>query len=145
MLTRLKSLFVNRDRPQLHRSRSQFHHLELGEFERLSYHWFGSVSCGGRKVHLSLVGTETAPDAALLDSVEDMLARFDEVQRMGTEFLRSHESIGHAAMELYSIDFRSPEKPGDFSLVFSVRGDDSQQWLITFENGEPQLTRSLHN
>jgi hypothetical protein len=118
----------------------QVQHPELGVLVYCCGIWFGTVQRRGRKEHFSVAGTDSAPDAGLLIRLVSFLARFDQVERMGSDFLRSREPIGQAEMELYSFDLRCADKPDDFGLVFSANGDDSRQWHVTFEAGQPQYT-----
>lgn len=119
---------------------SQVRHAELGVLVHCCGIWFGTVQRQGRKVHFTVAGTDSAPDAGLLVRLVSFLARFDEVERMGSDILRSRESIGQAEMELYSFDLRCADKPDDVGLVFSANGDDSRQWHVTFEAGQPKYT-----
>lgn len=132
MFQRLKSFFAAK--PPV-----EFQHPEFGVLTLDSGLWSGEVQRDGKGVRFHIGGTDTAPDAGLLDRVRELLGRFPEVQRSALDFLRVQEaSVRQGEFEFYSLDFLWEDEPHLYSLEFTLAGDDDGIWRVEFENGEPK-------
>ena len=133
MFQRLKSLFVAK--PPL-----EFRHPEFGVLTLDSGLWSGEAQRGGRRIRFCIAGTDTAPDAGLLDRVCEFLGGLAEVERTALDFLRAPEaSLRQREFEFYSLDFLWEDKPHLYALEFMLAGDDDGVWRVEFESGQPKF------
>src|SRR4051812_19254111 len=110
MFSLLKSLFTKSPPPEFRDSNLGVLMLDCGV-------WIGTVQRDGRALRFIVAGTETAPDAVLLDRVRSLLGRFSDMERSAMSFLRSRESeLREAQLALYSFEFLWEDRPDDFVL-----------------------------
>jgi hypothetical protein len=133
MFRRLKSLFAAK--PLV-----EFRHPEFGVLTLDSGLWSGEAQRNGRSIRFCIGGTDTAPDAGLLDRVRELVGRFPEVERSALDFLRDQEeSVRQGAFEFYSLDFLWEDKPHLYTLEFTLAGDDDGIWRVEHESGHPRF------
>lgn len=132
MFQRLKSLFAAK--PPV-----EFRHPEFGVLRLNSGLWSGEAQRDGRSIRFCVGGTDTAPDAGLLDRVRELLGRFRDVERTALDFLRAQEaSVCDGEFEFYSLDFLWEDKPHLYTLEFTLAGDGDGLWRVEFESGQPK-------
>ena len=133
MFQRLKSIFAPK-------APVDFRHPKFGILTLDSGLWTGEALHEGRKIHFCIGGTETEPDAGLLNRVSELVGTFPEVERRALDFLRAQESsAAQGAFEFYSLDFLWENKPHLYVLEFTLAGDDDGIWRVEFENDQPTV------
>jgi len=132
MFQRLKSLFAAK--PPV-----QYQHPAFGVLTLDSGVWGGSTQHGGREIRFYVGGTETAPDAGLLQRVRDLVARLPEAERAALDFIRSQSPAVTGEFTFYSLDFLWEDKPHIFAMEFTLAGDDDGIWRVEFEHEQPKF------
>src|ERR1043166_4249526 len=117
MFQRIKSLFAVKPP-------TEYHHRELGVLTLDSGVWSGIARRDGREMRFYVGGTESAPDAGLLDRVVELLERFSQVEKAGLEFVRSQSPEVIGEFTFYSLDFLWEDKPHIFAIEFTLAGDE---------------------
>lgn len=143
----IKSLFVAKPRITLT-------HQRFGLLTYDSGLWSGGARSRDRTIHFVVGGTQAEPDARLLDSLNEVMKRFDDVEREALEFIlasvngaeretleffRNEASgVGPNDFSFYSLDFLWEAQPHDFVVEFILEGDVDGIWRVEFENGRPK-------
>ena len=129
---------IIRDARAARRPPRQLQHAEFGTLTFESGLWSGQIQREERQLPFSVAGTDTAPDAGLLNGVRNLLSRLRDTERIAMEFLRSREpELRQARLDFYSFEFIWENKPNDFALEFLADGDDSRVWRVEFVAGQP--------
>ena len=132
MFERIKSLFAAK--PPV-----EFRHPEFGVLTLDSGLWSGEAQRGGRSVRFCVGGTDTGPDAGLLDRLRDVLGRFGELERTALEFICAQVPTAELAQFTFdSLDFLWEDKPDDFVYAFTLDSDVDGIWRVVFEGGRPK-------
>ncbi len=83
-------------------------------------------------------GTDTTPDAALLDGVRYVLGGADDVEQKAVGFLRAQNpSVQQGDFRFQGVDFPWEDKPDLYVMEFTLTGDDTI-WRVDVEGGEPK-------
>lgn len=119
----------------------EFRHPEFGVLTCDSGIWSGDAQLDGRTVRFSVGGTEIAPDAGLLDRVRELLRRFPEVERSALDFLCAPDlRVRTEDFAFYSLDLLWADKPQQYTLEFTLAGDEDGIWRVEFEGDQPRFT-----
>ncbi len=103
--------------------------------------WSGMVRQGGRDIPFLIGGPGDAPDPRLLEQLEKLLGRFEELERRALAFLREREpDLGDVRFKFYGLNLTDEHRPEDFTFEFLAHGDDSFVWRVDFVSGEPKYT-----
>jgi hypothetical protein len=133
MFERLKSLFAAKPP-------AEFQHPEFGKLVNDAGVWSGQARQRDRVVRFYVGGTDTVPDAELINRVRAFVGRLDEVESKALDFIRKESpELSVGKFSLYSLDFLWEDKPDVYALEFSLDGDDDGIWRVEFEGEQPKF------
>lgn len=132
MFQRLKSLFAAKPP-------AEYHHPQFGVLTLDSGVWSGIARQNDQEIRFYVGGTDSAPDAGLLQRVGELLERFPHVERAALDFIRSQSPAVTGEFTFYSLDFLWEDKPHMFAMEFTLAGDDDGIWRVEFEHGQPKF------
>lgn len=117
----------------------ELYHPRLGRLVGQRGIWGGTVERAGLEIDFYLAGTDDAPDAGLMDSLESLLNQFEIRQDQALGFLRMQEaSLAHEELTFYALDFIWPDKPRDFALEFCQGNAMFGVWRVEFVDARPE-------
>ena len=118
----------------------EFRHPEFGvlTLDSPGGLWTGYAQREGSSIRFYIGGTDTEPDAGLLDRVQEVVGRFPEVDGTALDFLGAQDaSVRQGEFEFYSLNFLWENKPHIFALEFTLVGDDDGIWNVEHDSGHP--------
>ena len=129
---RLKGLLTRTPRPEIR-------HPEFGLMTFYSGLWRGQLPHQGNEIRFTLAGSESGPQAALLDHLRALLNRFPHVRQSALDFLCAEKRLFNPRdFTVRSVSFLSPNKPDAFGMEFSMAGDENGLWRVEFEQDQPK-------
>ncbi|MGV3771650.1 MAG: hypothetical protein ACO1QB_02030 [Verrucomicrobiales bacterium] len=103
--------------------------------------WSGKTNINGLEVPFSIGGSEESPDPKLLDRLESILSRFQQVHKIALDYLlKENPSSVPLEFSFLDIDILYPEDPDHFTFSFALKGDEEGIWRVEFENDSPVFT-----
>ena len=122
-----------------HKQPAVFQHPEFGLLTNDGGIWSGEAQIGGRRIHICISGSDSAPDPGLINSARSVTSKFTELERLALDFI-CVEKAGVKAEDftLYSLDWLWENKPEDFVFEFEMKGDVDGIWRVEFVDGVPK-------
>lgn len=116
----------------------EFRDPEFGVLTCNSDLWSGEAQRDGTRIRFCIGGTDTTPDAGLLDRVRELVRRFPEVERRALDFLCTQDaSVRPGEFAFESLNLLWEDKPHLYTLEFTLTGDDGI-WRVEFESDLPK-------
>ncbi len=117
----------------------QLQHPEFGTLTFESDLWTGQTQRDGRPIRFCVAGSESSPDASLIERLRAAIGRLPEFERAALEFIQTNEpKVRPGDFTFDSLDFLWEQKPDDFAMEFSLAGDEGGIWRVEFESGSPK-------
>jgi hypothetical protein len=115
-----------------------FRHVALGVLSGEEGLWSGGARQRGREIAFVVAGTESEPDARLLDALPGVLTRLPDLEPVALAFLCVPEAPVEASQfTLESVNLLWPQRPDRFTLEFTLEGDPGAIWRVEFTDGRP--------
>jgi len=121
-----------------------YQHPVYGRFEAEAGEqcWITKIQKDGFSLSLSILGSDSQPDASRLEAVAYTLAQFASLNAKALDFI-VREQPGAQRQEFTPTGFDfgcvSGLDPQDFEFEFTRAGDDDGIWRVVFRSGVPEI------
>ena len=105
---------------------SVIRHPHLGVLSGADGLWSGCIRLHDRDIPFLVAGTEARPEPHLLDSLLDLLTKFNDLEASALQFLcppNPPVAVKPGDFTFQSFDLLWPEKPECFTFEFALEGD----------------------
>ena len=137
MFEHLKNVFASKP-PRI------YQHPVYGRFEAEAGEqcWITKIQQDGLSLSLSILGSDSQPDASRLEAVDHTLAQFASLRAKALDFIvREQPGAQRHEFTPTGFDFGcvSGLDPQDFDFEFARAGDDGGIWRVVFRSGVPEI------
>ena len=115
-----------------------FQDQSLGKLIYDSELWTGKLK---NDVYFFVAGNPERPDPLLLNSLKDLLKKFDKINLNALSYIKKqlepHQEIDINDFTNYAVDFIWDDHPELFALEYTMKDDLDGIWRVEFKNGNP--------